>query len=463
MTRAAADADKPRVLVADDEAVARRLLEVQLADAGFAPVVAADGREALEKLDDSVQVAVVDLEMPGVSGLEFLAQARKRFPDLPVLVVSQHDQVADAVAAMKAGATEYVTKPVDADELRVRIGQALGQRALKAENAQLRQAVTGPSVSATLVGESASTERLLAQARKIAGLDATVLITGESGTGKSTLARLIHQMSGRAAGPLVTVSCTSLPRDLIEAELFGHAKGAFTGAHADRPGRVEMADGGTLFLDEIGDLPLELQPKLLTFLQDRTFQRIGDRTPKSVDVRVISATHQPLKEKVAEGSFRDDLYFRIAVLPLAIAPLRDRPDDLDALVGRILSRIAAGRGTEPFSLTAAARERLRRHGWPGNVRELENVLERATAFADASTIDVADLSLSDQPESAPPATLAGMSLADIERRAILETLAFCGGNKRAAARTLGIDEKSIYNKIRRLEIEDQVAQVVEQS
>lgn len=455
-TPQAPDSEAPCVLVADDDAVTLRMVDHHLQSSGFRTRLARDGEEAMRRLDGDVAVAIFDLRMPGLDGLECLRRARERYPDLPVLVISQVGEIRDAVEAMKHGAFEFISKPIDPDELLARIRQAQRASAVAAENRQLREAVASPAVTIDLVGESEFARRLSERIAKVASLDSTVLITGESGTGKTTVARAIHRLGPRRSGPFVAVSCAALPRDLIEAELFGHVKGAFTGAVADRPGRAEMADGGTLFLDEIGDLPLELQPKLLTFLQDRTVQRIGDARSRTVDVRVLAATHQDLSTKCERGQFRRDLFFRLAVLILELEPLRNRPEDVGAFAVHTLARIAQKRGTLPYVLSEEARQALLAYGWPGNVRELENVLERASAFCEGGRILAKDLDLESPPGGAAasgkalPPDLAGQTLADIERRAILDTLAACGGNKKAAARSLGIDEKSIYNKMKRL-------------
>lgn len=443
------------VLIADDDAVTRKLLGRHLQDAGFQPIFAEDGTQALQKMNAEVSVALLDLQMPGLSGMQCLERIRQEFPDVPVIMISQFGEVRDAVAAMKRGAFEYITKPVDGDELIARVQHAMKASGLEKENRQLRQAVSSPTPLASYIGVAEKTKTLLEQVRKVARLDSTVLITGESGTGKTTLARLIHQSGNRKDGPLVLVSCASLPADLVEAELFGHVRGAFTGAVGDRPGRAEMAHGGTLFLDEIGDLPLELQPKLLNFLQDRTVQRIGDTKVREVDVRVIAATHQDLARKCREKSFREDLFFRLNVLPLEVPALRNRREDIPELVAAVLTRIAKKIGTSNLEVTAEAQKALHDYSWPGNVRELENVLERASAFCNDNTIGIDDLNLgsleSDKPASST-ASLAGRTLADIEKQAILDTLEACQGNKKAAAKLLGIDEKSIYNKMKRLGI-----------
>ena len=453
----ATTAPRGYVLLADDDPVTLKLVDHHLKHAGFTTRLAADGEEALARLDAEVAVAIFDLQMPKMGGLDCLRKARERFPDLPVLIISQAGEIRDAVEAIKQGAFEFISKPIDPDELLARIQQAERSVELAAENRQLRQAVGTPSISAEIVGSSPFSTWLADRAKKMATLDSTVLITGESGTGKTTVARMIHHLGPRRSGPFIAVSCAALPRDLIEAELFGHVKGAFTGAVSDRPGRAEMADGGTLFLDEIGDLPLELQPKLLTFLQDRTVQRIGGTATRSVDVRVIAATHQDLEARSKKGEFRQDLFFRLAVLTLPMMSLRERPEDIPVFAEHVLSRIAAKRGEKPYQLVEGAVDQLAAHPWPGNIRELENVLERASAFCEEGRIAPADLGLFESPAghtSASSSKLAGLTLAEIERRAIIETLAACSGNKKAAARSLGIDEKSIYNKMKRLEITD---------
>jgi DNA-binding NtrC family response regulator len=529
-----ASPQRVKVLIADDDAVTLRVLHRYLSTAGYECITATDGREALARMSAEISLALFDLEMPHASGLDCLEKVKATHPDTVVVVVSGKGQISDAVSAMKKGAADYITKPFDRDELIARVNQAAWAANLARENRGLRAAVADAGPSSDFVAQAPVTQLLVRQVAKVAPLDSTVMITGESGTGKTTVARLIHQMGPRKAGPFVTVNCASLPRDLVEAELFGHAKGAFTGAVSDRPGRAEIADRGTLFLDEIGDLPLELQPKLLTFLQDRTFQRIGSNKVYKVDVRVIAATHQNLAGMCREKRFREDLFFRLNVLSLHMPALRERPQDVEGLVRHVLRRIADRRGLPSLVCDSQAIAALCQHRWPGNVRELENVLERASAFCESSVIRIEDLwfpslgnadspaasplpftqsaLISEKPAtrvadagdavttmpaddadampaatvaclspprlprerdeefmassplsgtapatltpaaSAPATSLAGMTLDELERQAILDTLNACGGNKAETARRLGISEKSIYNKLKRFSL-----------
>ena len=450
-----------RILVADDEETIRRLLEYNLQKHGFQPVLATNGREAIALASDDFACALVDLKMPELDGLAVLEHLRSDHPDVPVIIISAVGQVKDAVTAMKRGALEYVTKPFDLDELLALVASAARMGRALQENRQLRAAVTHPAPETGFVGTSAVARELLATVARIAPLDATVLITGESGVGKGLLARMIHRASRRADAAFVTVSCPALPRELLESELFGHERGAFTGANQRRIGRVEMAEGGTLFLDEIGDLPLLLQPKLLNVIQDRQYQRLGGSEQLSADVRLITATNVDLAEKMALKEFREDLFYRLNVIPIHIPPLRERRDDLPALCRRVLGGIAHERGTEPFTLSAGASEAVSRYSWPGNVRELENALERASAFCSGHVIQPDNLpaeilrpvparSAVDPAKNDSEPNVGGRTLEELEKLALRQTLVWCKGNKATAAQHLGITEKSIYNKMARL-------------
>lgn len=447
-----------RILVADDDPMTCRVMDRFLRRAGHKPIVVQDGVTAMETMSDDTPVALLDLNMPNASGMDVLAFIRSEFQDAQVIIVSGVGEIRDAVNAMKAGACDFITKPVNVDELLAIVDQAIQRFRLASENRGLRAVVSSQVPAKAFTANAESSKQLLNRINKVAPLDSSVLITGESGTGKSTIARLIHQHSPRSEGPFVAVNCASLPRDLIESELFGHAKGAFTGAVEDRPGRIEFAGGGTLFLDEIGDLPLELQPKLLTFLQEKTVQRVGCNETRKVDVRVLSATHQDLETMCQDGGFRQDLYYRLNVLHLAAPALRTRSADIMPLAAEVLDRLAARVQMARPEITKAAAEQLEQYHWPGNIRELENVLERAFAFCQDNRIDVADLSqgiggqlanTENTTESGITTSIAGRSLAELECQAIKETLESCGGNKSKSARILGISQKSIYNKMRR--------------
>lgn len=442
-----------RVLVADDEPLARFSMERCLADAGYDVVVADNGQQAMDLMSADIAIAMLDLQMPGASGLECLRFAKEHHPDMQVMMISGAGDVSDAVEAMKEGAVEYVTKPFDPEVVLAHAAQAVRNATLVRENRTLRAAVRSAPQTSDWTQRSKAAKRAYDQANKVARLDSTVLIGGESGTGKTTIARMIHNCGQRPDGPFVAVNCASLPRDLIESELFGHKKGAFTGATEDRPGRAEIADGGTLFLDEIGDLPLELQPKLLTFLQDKTLQRVGSNETRTVDVRVIAATHQDLAAMCQQNRFRQDLYYRLNVLHIQMPSLAERREDIEQLAISILERIS-GRLGKDISIDEAAANKLVTHSWPGNIRELENVLERAAAFCEDGVIEAHDIQIDSvsQPSASVEHTtsLGHMTLADIEAKAILDTLEANNGNKAKSARSLGISEKSIYNKMKRL-------------
>lgn len=439
-----------QVLVADDDAHIRTLLNYTLERTGFRTMGASNGREALDRVTEDVDVALLDVRMPVLDGLQCLSEMTRVHPDIQAIMITAHTDIRDAIGAIKNGAFDYVAKPFNSEELVSTVRQAARYGRLRRENRRLRQAIVSPEPPLAYIGASEASRRLLEYAHRLARFDGNLLLTGESGVGKSLFARLIHHASRRAAGQLITVNCTALPRELVESELFGHERGSSTGALERRLGRVEMAEGGTLFLDEVGEIPLDLQPKLLTFLQDRIFQRVGGNREIRLDMRVIAATSQDLQAKVRARRFREDLFIRLNVLKLAIPPLREHPSDIPALAEYHLDRIARRNNQSPKRLTQEALDALLQYHWPGNMRELENVLEQAAAFCDDGQIGAEQLPLRQSvgginTTSARP--LAGLTIEELGRLAIDQTLETCGGNKARTARMLGISEKTIYNKL----------------
>jgi DNA-binding NtrC family response regulator len=375
-------ATPPRVLLVDDDTGLLRTIQVLLEDEkGWVVEAVPSAPLALEKLRAApFDVLLTDLSMPGGDGLFLLREARALRPELPVLLMTAFGSVRSAVEAMKLGASQYLTKPVDPDELILQVERALEATHLAVEVRSLRQRAGDPESFDLLVGESAPMKAMREVVGRLALVDSTVLVRGETGTGKELVARLVHRGGPRSPRPFVVVNCTAIPGELFESELFGHERGAFTGAGAPRIGRVEEADGGTLFLDEVGDMPAELQPKLLRFLQDRSYRRVGGARERAADARVLAATHRPLEEAMSAGRFRPDLFHRLSTIPVHVAPLRERMEDLPLLADHLLGKIARRLGRSRLGLSAAALERLATHTFPGNVRELENLLERAVVL-----------------------------------------------------------------------------------
>ena len=441
-----------KILVVDDEPAQRELVSGFLARHAFEVTTARDGAEALERFrSEPADLILTDQKMPGLSGLELLAAARAVTPEVAVIVMTAYGTIEDAVAAIKAGATDYLTKPLQLDELLHRIGQVRDRQRLLGENRELRAALQERHRVEGVIGESGRMQEVLSLVRRVAASDATVLIRGESGTGKELIAKAIHYASRRAAGPLVRVNCAALPETLLEPELFGHEKGAFTGAQAARRGRFELAHGGSLFLDEIGDLPLHLQVKLLRVLQEREIERVGSSHPIQVDVRLLAATHRDLEALVKAGTFRDDLYYRINVVTLVVPPLRERREDIPLLLDHFLVKFARANGKTIRGLTREARDTLLRYDYPGNVRELENLMERAVVLTRDEVIGLADLPLSvreTEPESGE-ATGLPAAVEGLERRMIRDALAYADGVQTRAAEALGISERVLRYKLRK--------------
>ena len=441
-----------RILVVDDEPAQRELVSGFLRKRGFEVDEAAGGQAALARFtQEPFDLVLTDQRMPDLSGLDLLQRLRAVTPEAAVIVMTAYGTIETAVGAIKAGATDYLSKPINLDELLHRIERVRERQRLLGENRELRAALEERHRVEGIIGDSGRMQEVLSLVRRVAGSDATVLIRGESGTGKELIARAIHHASPRAAGPLVAVSCAALPEGLLESELFGHEKGAFTGAAASRKGRFELADGGSIFLDEIGDLPLHLQVKLLRVLQERQFERVGGTRTIPVDVRVLAATHRNLEALVREGRFRDDLYYRINVVTLLLPPLRERREDLPPLMYHFLTRFAEKNGKTIRGLTREARDALLRYDYPGNVRELENLIERAVVLTRDEVIGKSDLPLTLDEQTAENDAPAGLVAAaeGLERRMIRDALSRAGGVQTRAAELLGISERVLRYKLRK--------------
>jgi two-component system response regulator FlrC len=433
-----------RVLVVDDEAGIRSFIGEVLEEKGLAVSLAADGRAAAELLDrQAFHLMITDLRMPRLDGMELLRLARERVPEMEVIVLTAHGTVASAVEAMKRGAFDYLSKPLSGpDELRLAVDRALERRRLK-DRAQRRAA---GDQEHELIAVDPAMLRVLTQVEKVAPTSATVLLLGESGTGKEVVARQIHRLSPRAGGPFVAVNCAAVSPQLVESELFGHEKGAFTGAIDQRRGRFELADGGTLFLDEVAEIPIELQAKLLRVLQEQRFERVGGARTIEVDVRVVAATNRDLERELEQGRFREDLYHRLAVFPVRLPPLRERPADILPLAEHLLARIGGQLKRPGLTLTHDARDAIAGRGWPGNVRELGNALERAAILTAGDAISASDLT--EMVGSAPAELSLDGTLKELERQAIERALAATGGHRKRAAERLGIGLRTLYDKLK---------------
>ena len=437
------------LLIVDDDKLTRETLASALGDA-YRVQTASGGRAALDILAaDRIDVVLSDMTMPGMDGLGLLEAINLQEDRPAVIFITGQATVESAVRAMKLGAHDYVTKPVNLDRLELLLEKALESRNLRQENAQLKHRLREKQADIQLVGQSPAMRKIVDLAIQVASTDASVLIEGESGTGKELIASLIHHHSPRASAPFIKVNCAAFAEGVLESELFGHEKGAFTGATATRKGRFEMADGGTLFLDEIGDLPTSAQVKLLRFLQERTFERVGGGKTFKVDVRIISATNKILKEQVAAGEFREDLYYRLRVVALVLPPLRERPEDIDPLIDHFLRHFSKFHHRPIKGMDEEVRHLLNSHGWPGNVRELINCIESMVVMARDNHItldDVPDHLVATYDMPAGGAEGEGV-LADMERQAIVDALHKTDGNKMETARILGIGLRTLYRKI----------------
>jgi DNA-binding NtrC family response regulator len=429
------------IWVIDDEAILRDAMAEALRRAGHRVESFESARPALERLgSEPCDLVITDLRLPDLDGIAVLEEVRRAAPDVPVLVVTAHGTVESAVGAMKKGAYDYILKPFRLEELEALVERALAHRRLEVENEVLRARVGDAAEPEAVWGPA--TRGVLALLERAAQSDATVLITGESGTGKEVAARTLHRLSRRRAGPFLCVNCAALSAGLLESELFGHEKGAFTGADRLRKGRFELADGGTLLLDEVGEIDPALQAKLLRVLQERSFERVGSSRTRRADVRVVATTNRDLPAEVARGRFREDLYYRLNVLPVRMPPLRERREEIPLLAEHFLAR-------HRKDISAAAMRALCAYDWPGNVRELANLLERAAVLCPGDEISAEMIAPWLEAPVRAPLSLAGRTLEEIERRAIEENLRACGGNRERAARVLGISARTLRDKLKK--------------
>jgi DNA-binding NtrC family response regulator len=453
-----------RILLVEDEKAIQLALSGLLRRQGFEVEVAGSGDEALVKLADTgFDLVLTDLALGrGPSGMDVLRAAKERRPETVVVMITAHGSEKIAVEAMKAGAEDYVPKPFDNDEIRLVVQRALERTRREREHRMLLEQVQREYGFENLIGSGPAMRRVFDTLQRVAETDLTVLVRGESGTGKELVAQALHARSPRRGRPFVAVNCAAISRELVESELFGHEKGAFTGADARRQGRFEVADGGTIFLDEIGDMPAETQAKVLRVLQERSFERVGGTRPLQVDVRVVAATHRNLEEEARRGRFREDLYYRLKVVEIELPALRERPEDIPALAHRFLERCTARLGRDKKRLSEAALARLARHAWPGNVRELQNAIEQAAVLAPGPEIEADDLHLPEGLGTGPAAASpsGSQSFAEAKRRTVesferdwlLAALRRHGGNISRTAEAIGMVRQSLQQKIRELDL-----------
>ncbi len=436
-----------KILVVDDEAIVRESLRDWLSDAGYQVLTAENGPKALAIIEtERMGIVIADLVMPGIDGIELMKRAKENQPNIEVIIITAYGSIPTAIAAMKEGAYDYIEKPFCPERVELLVKKLAEHQELVEENLSLRQRLEDHYRFENIIAKSSKMQRVIEVIKIVAKSNATVLITGESGTGKELVARAIHSQSHRQGKPFVAVSCAALPESLLESELFGHEKGSFTGAYAQKKGKFEFANRGTLFLDEVGEMSANIQVHLLRVLEEKEFTRVGGNEPIKVDVRVISATNKDLKRAIATGEFREDLYYRLNVVTIELPPLRERKEDVPLLAQHFLNKFALENQKEITGFSPEATEFLLGYDWPGNVRELENAIERAVILAKDSLITVADLPQENisLARSAP----IGKKLKEAEKNHILMVLSETGGNYSEAARTLGITRMTLYNKAR---------------
>ena len=458
--------EHPDILLVEDKESLRRVLRLTLEQAGYRVAESADARSAVAEIARTrFRLILTDLRMPHGSGLDVLRAARTADADVPVVVMTAYGSIDEAVQAMKDGAHDFLQKPVDSNHLLLLINRALEQARLRTENVLLREEWSRRYGFPRIIGESDAIKRAVGETQRVSPTEATVLLLGESGTGKELFARAVHHLSPRRDQPFVAINCAAIPETLIESELFGHERGSFTGATERRPGKFELASGGTIFLDEIGELPLNVQGKLLRAIEEKIVDRIGGRVPVPVDIRIVAATNHDLQSAAEQGEFRRDLYFRLAVFPVEIPPLRERGDDVLLLARHFAAQFGRELRKREAVLSDAALALLQQHDWPGNVRELENAIERACILADSSLLEMRDLGLAaPEADDEESRALAGLDLSGtlaeaaeravriVERRKIADALRASDGNKTRAAEAIGVSYKTMLTKIKDYEL-----------
>jgi DNA-binding NtrC family response regulator len=450
----------PAILIVEDEAKMRRLLELNLGEDGCSTFSAGDAESGLKILrQEALDLILTDFKLPGMNGMEFLHAIRQINSDIPVVMMTAYGSVETAVEAMRNGATNYVLKPFSLEEIKLVIRKELDVRQLRAENRTLREELGKRYEYPNIVARSPKMQEVLAAVERVAPSNTTVLIGGESGVGKEVIARAIHQRSRRANGPFIKINCTAIPENLLESELFGYEKGAFTGATGSKPGKFELADKGSLFLDEIGDVPGSTQAKLLRVLQEREFERLGGTRTLKVDVRLIAATNRDLRAALEDGTFRQDLYYRLNVVPIDVPPLREHKEDIPDLAVHFLAKYSKDSGKEIKTISPQAMKLLTNFHWPGNVRELENIMERAVTFATGPTLEAVDIHLDSEASRVPAASPAflptGTTLDQWEDEMIREALRRANGNKSQAARLLGLSRNALRYRLSKIGIPDE--------